>query len=290
MRARTGAPYGSAMRDAATGEVLFGAYSGRDTGRAMIGDVRSDVPGIEVWSSLPGGTDASGLLSAKGEILSAATPGTNMSIRWAGDLTTQIVGGGLTGTRGAGHADDRRLDAGQPAHRHGHASRTTARRATPRSWPTCSATGVRSCCSARPTRRALRIYTTTEVTTHKLTTLMHDVQYRAETARQQTTYNQPAYTSYYLASDIDFANVPVYDDATSRRGEPKFKDRPARRRTRCRCRRTSPASTTTSTASSSTSPNGKVTVVGEATVVAVPSPWYRLAEGATSEWTVSFDD
>ena len=27
---------------------LFGAYSGRDTGRAMIGDVRRDVPGIEV--------------------------------------------------------------------------------------------------------------------------------------------------------------------------------------------------------------------------------------------------
>jgi hypothetical protein len=30
------APYGSVMRDAATGEVLFGAYSGRDTGRCMI--------------------------------------------------------------------------------------------------------------------------------------------------------------------------------------------------------------------------------------------------------------
>ncbi len=32
----------------------------------MIGDVRSDVPGIEAWASLPGGTDASGLLSATG--------------------------------------------------------------------------------------------------------------------------------------------------------------------------------------------------------------------------------
>ena len=58
----TFAPYGSAMRDAATGEVLFGAYSGRDTGRSMIGDVRTDVPGIEVWASMPGGTEASGLL------------------------------------------------------------------------------------------------------------------------------------------------------------------------------------------------------------------------------------
>ena len=30
----TFAPYGMAMRDARTGEVLFGVYSGRDTGRA----------------------------------------------------------------------------------------------------------------------------------------------------------------------------------------------------------------------------------------------------------------
>lgn len=29
----TYAPYGYSMRDAATGEVLFGAYSGKDTGR-----------------------------------------------------------------------------------------------------------------------------------------------------------------------------------------------------------------------------------------------------------------
>ena len=89
----TFAPYGSAMRDAATGEVLFGAYSGRDTGRSMIGDVRADVPGIEVWASMPGGTEASGLLSATGGILGSTIPGTNQSIRWAADLTTQIVNG-----------------------------------------------------------------------------------------------------------------------------------------------------------------------------------------------------
>ena len=35
----TFAPYGMALRDAATGEVLFGKYSGADTGRSMIGDV-----------------------------------------------------------------------------------------------------------------------------------------------------------------------------------------------------------------------------------------------------------
>jgi len=38
---------------------------------------------------------------------------------------------------------------------------------------------------------------------------MHNSPYRADVARQQTTYNQPAYTSFYLASDINWANVPV---------------------------------------------------------------------------------
>ncbi len=53
------------------------------------------------------------------------------------------------------------------------------------------------------------MYLSTEVTNHKLYTLMHDPQYSAKVARQNTAYNQPAYTDFYLASDMDFANVPL---------------------------------------------------------------------------------
>ena len=56
---------------------------------------------------------------------------------------------------------------------------------------------------------ALRIYLSTELTDRKLYTLMHDPQYRVEVARQQTTYNQPAYPSFYFGSDTDWARVPV---------------------------------------------------------------------------------
>lgn len=38
---------------------------------------------------------------------------------------------------------------------------------------------------------------------------MHDAQYRAEVARQSTTYNQPSYTSFYFGSDTDWAKVPI---------------------------------------------------------------------------------
>ncbi len=38
---------------------------------------------------------------------------------------------------------------------------------------------------------------------------MHDPQYRVEIARQQTTYNQPAYPSFHLGADTDWSRVPV---------------------------------------------------------------------------------
>jgi hypothetical protein len=56
---------------------------------------------------------------------------------------------------------------------------------------------------------AIRIHLSTEVTNHKLYTLMHDPQYRVEVARQQTTYNQPSHPSFYLASDTDWSTVPL---------------------------------------------------------------------------------
>ena len=49
--------------------------------------------GLEVWASLPGGSGSLGLYSATGQFTPGAIPGTNMSIRWLPDGTTQIVNG-----------------------------------------------------------------------------------------------------------------------------------------------------------------------------------------------------
>jgi len=281
------APYGSVLRDAATGEALFGAYSGRDTGRAMIGDVRSDVPGIEVWASMPGGTEASGLLSATGEVLSSEIPGTNMSIRWSPDLTTQIVGGGLSGTTQVTPTIDdwergRLLTADGTFTNNGTKGNPSLVADVFGDWR--EELLVRTTDSS-----ALRIYTATEVTTHKLTTLMHDVQYRAETARQQTTYNQPAYTSYYFASDLDWSKVPVLTTPATP-GEPKFKDRPGTAHDEVQVPKNVAGIAYYVNGEEVTSANGKVRVTGEATVVAVPTAWYSIAEGATSQWSAHFDD
>lgn len=274
----TSAPYGSVMRDAATGESLFGAYSGRDTGRAMIGDVRPDVPGIEVWSSMPGGTEGSGLLSATGEVLQAQTPGTNMSIRWAGDLTTQLVNG--SGDQTPTIDDWTRgtvLTATGTFTNNGTKGNPSLVADVLGDWR--EELLVRTADSS-----ALRFFTTTEPTAHKLTTLMHDVQYRAETTRQQTTYNQPAYTSFYLASDLDWANVPVLTAPTEPKA-PKFTDKPGTSRDEVKVPTNVKGVSYYVNGEKVESPGGKVRVTGEVTVVAVPDAGYRIADGATSRWT-----
>ena len=55
----------------------------------------------------------------------------------------------------------------------------------------------------------LRIYKNTEITEHKLYTPMDEKMYRVSIAWQNNCYNQTGYTSYYYASDMDFSQVPI---------------------------------------------------------------------------------
>ena len=202
------APYGMAMRDAATGEVLFGTYSGRDTGRGMVGDVLPESPGIESWASMPGGSGALGLHTPTGELVSDTVPGTNQSIRWAADGTTQMVNGTATTTLVTPTIDDWQRGV-----------LLTAEGTLNNNWtkgnPSLVADVIGDWREELLVRTAdssaMRIFLSTEVTDRKLYTLMHDVQYRAEVARQQTTYNQPSYPGFHLASDTDWSTVPLPD-------------------------------------------------------------------------------
>ncbi|GAA2277490.1 hypothetical protein GCM10009853_034600 [Glycomyces scopariae] len=207
------APYGYAMRDAETGEVLWGGYTGRDTGRGMVGDIDPSIPGLEAWAGLPPDQagNPEGLFTAAGEPIETAAPGTNMSIRWDADLTTQLVHGAdaatIEETTIRDYQDGVVLDA---------AGTLTNNYTKGNPGLVADVLGdwreellVRTADSS-----AIRVFTSTEVTDHKLFTLMHDPQYRVGVANQQTTYNQPQYTSFYLGSDMDFGDVEVPDYST----------------------------------------------------------------------------
>jgi hypothetical protein len=269
------APYGTALRDAATGEVIFGTYSGKDTGNGLVGDVRTDVPGLEVWASMPEGTAASGLLSAKGEILSTEKPDlVDATIHFGAEPTTQTISGDRDGAKSIvdwerGVLLTEEDTAGNPP----LVADILGDWREELMIHTADST-------------ALRIYTSTEVTTHKLTTLMNDKQYRVEIARQSTVYNYPTQPGFYLASDTDWSTVPILTTPVKPRA-PRFIDPRGNRLDFVFI----PKSTTVDyyldgekvRAGLHRAPRGEVAVA------AVPKPYLAIAEGARATWTSDFD-
>jgi Rhamnogalacturonan lyase family 11, C-terminal domain/FIMAH domain len=181
-----------------------------DTGRGMIGDVVPEVPGLEVWPSLPpnSGSLGIGMFSAGGQLLSSTTPGTNQSIRWAADMTTQIVAGATAPMPQPVRVEDWRRGVLFVAD---GALANNGTKGNPSLVADIFGDWREELLVRAADSSAVRIYLSTELTDRKLYTLMHDKQYRAEVARQQTVYNQPSYTSFYLASDIDWSRVSVPD-------------------------------------------------------------------------------
>ena len=141
--------------------------------------------------------------TANGTFIDSTTPGTNQSIRWAADMTTQIVNGSGEATP---TIDDwqrgRLLTATGTRTNNGTKGNPSLVADVLGDWR-------EELLGRTADSSAIRIYLRTAGTDRKLYTLMHDLQYRAEVARQNTAYNQPSYTSFYLGSDINWATVPV---------------------------------------------------------------------------------
>lgn len=270
----TNAPYGTAMRDAATGEVLFGAYSGKDTGNGLVGDVRTDVRGLEVWSSIQAGTSASGLLSARGEILSADKPDlVDATIHFAAEPTTQTISGDRDGAKSIEDWERGTLLTEEDTS------------GNPPLVADILGDWREELLIHTADSTAMRIYSTTEVTTHKLTTLMHDKQYRAEIARQNTVYNYPVQVGFYLASDMDWANVPLLTTPVTPKAV-RLVDLPGRLLDLVVVPRSADVDYYLN--GEKLRPGVQKAPRGEVTVSAVPKPYRSIAEGATATWTRDF--
>ncbi len=191
------APYGYALRDAETGKVRFGQYYEGDLGRCMVGDVVDGVRGLQVWSK--------GMFDCKGNKLDSPEPSTNARIYWMGDLSTQVTDSqNYLNSEKIGRVCDLRRGV----------------ILEPEDTLTNNGTKGNPCLVAdifgdfreelllrKTDSSAIRIYTTTDVTCHKLPTFLHDPQYRCGVAWQNNCYNQPVYPSFHYGKDIDFRLV-----------------------------------------------------------------------------------
>ena len=163
----------------------------------MIGKIDPNTRGLQVW--------VKDVYDCRGNRLPLEAPSTNMKIYWAGDLSTQVTDSRdyLHGPKCGAVNDLTHGTMLMPQH--------TATNNGTKGNP-CLVADVFGDFREELLLRleddsAIRIYTTTDLTHHKLFTLLHDPQYRCGVAWQNNCYNQPGYPSFYYAGDMDFANV-----------------------------------------------------------------------------------
>lgn len=200
---------GAALRDAATGEILWSHSPMVDVPAGLVADIDPRHRGYEVWGG-PGG-----LRDARGKEIGPAPRETDWCIWWDGDPLRELLTPGRDMSRGAGQRSGPRRSAVGPAPRR-PLTRITKWDPVEGDAATlfeCEAGGVprgpalmgdlvgdwrEEMLLVAPGGEALRLYSTTIPTAMRLPTLLHDPQYRLALAWQNVVYNKPPHPSFYL--------------------------------------------------------------------------------------------
>jgi rhamnogalacturonan endolyase len=193
----TSSPYGAAVWDAGTGAILWGVQTGQDTGRGMAADIDPNYPGEEVWAS-----NGFGLYSITGTKISTSTPSINFGIWWDGDLSRELLDGVKVDKWNPSSNQAVNLLTGASV------ASNNGTKATPSLQADLLGDWREEIVWRKADNSALRIYTTTNVTTNKIHTLMHDPVYRLSIAWQNVAYNQPPHTGYFLGNGMSASPKP----------------------------------------------------------------------------------
>ncbi|WP_395140779.1 rhamnogalacturonan lyase [Armatimonas sp.] len=180
---------GAELRDARTGALIFGK-SCPDVGRGVAFDIDPRYPGYELWAS---GAGLSGVWNVKGETISKNKPRScNFGVWWDGDFLRELLDSNrISKWDWIGETEKNLLTAEGCVSNNGTKS-------TPALCADILGDWREEVILRTLDGKALRIYTTTIPTTHRLTTLLHDPQYRLSVAWQNVAYNQPTQPGFYL--------------------------------------------------------------------------------------------
>ncbi len=209
--------YGLTMRDADTGEMLWGLYTGEDTGRGLSADVDPRYPGAEAWAV--GGawnSKTGGIYTAQGEKIGENIPSSNFAIWWDGDLSRELLDHDWTnydiniGTLRIDKWDYENGELDNIMKMEGTSS-NNGTKGNPMLQADLIGDWREEVIVRDIDSTELRLYTTTDLTEHRIPTLMHDPVYRLGIAWQNVAYNQPPHTSYYLGSDMEEVPTPNID-------------------------------------------------------------------------------
>lgn len=223
-------PAGSEMRDAATGELIWGFPSIQDVGRGLAADIDPRFRGAEAWSS---GTD--GTYTSEGRFITKEKPSVNFAIWWDGDLNRELLDGftvrpELTPAmlqkmdlmRQGKIPADPAFFAMTQGNRYMRISKWNGNGVDYFTLPGEEECSVNNGSKSNPAiscdlfgdwreelvvrtsdNRNLRIYMTDIPTEYRFHTLMSDIIYRMSVLAENVTYNQPPEPSFALGSDLE---------------------------------------------------------------------------------------
>ncbi|MEV0387758.1 rhamnogalacturonan lyase [Nonomuraea sp. NPDC050643] len=187
---------GSLYIDPRTGQILWSTASGSDNGRGVAGDISTVRVAGEFWSAADGN-----LRSVTGNTAGRKPSSVNFLIWWDADPVRELLDQTRIDKYGTG--SDTRLLTASGVHSNNGTKATPSLSADLFGdwreevvWPTSD-------------NRALRVYSTPTPTDRRLYTLMHDPLYRVSVAWQNTAYNQPPHTSYFIG---DRMSAPARPD------------------------------------------------------------------------------
>lgn len=203
-------PYGMEARDAGTGEIKFGKYTGCDTGRGLTAKIDPRYRGNQIWAY-----EGAGLYNfADGTLISDKSPASiNFAIWWDGDLLRELCDHYWSGY-------EENISIGR-IYKWNWETEELEIILDSVDCPANNGSKGNPCLQAslfgdwreeviwrNQDSTHLRIYTTTDLTEHRFYTFMHDPVYRLGIAWQNTAYNQPPHTSFYIGDDMKEIPVP----------------------------------------------------------------------------------
>jgi rhamnogalacturonan endolyase len=182
--------HGIEMHDAATGKILWSVEGNNtDVGRGVCMDIDPAYPGEECWASV------GGLYSAAGIEISPQHPRRiNFATWWDGDLLRESLDGTLVQKwNPTSFSFDTLLDGSSDG-----AGSNNGTKSTPVLSADLFGDWREEVVWRNIDSTALLVYSTTMPTAYRITSLMHDPQYRVQVAAQNAGYNQPPHPSFHL--------------------------------------------------------------------------------------------
>ncbi|MBE6853630.1 MAG: carbohydrate-binding protein [Ruminococcus sp.] len=189
-------PYGCTLSDAATGQIIFRYTADKDTGRACAANILPGNDTAEFWGARSGD-----IYDGYGKVIGSSSKlPSNFVIHWDGDLESELLDGAVITKYTANGVNTMLAPSGVVG--------CNSTKNTPNLTADLFGDWREELVVHTEDSSALRIYSTTHNTDIRTFTFMHDIQYRTSVAAENTAYNQPPHTSFFLGTGYKLPGYP----------------------------------------------------------------------------------